>query len=357
MKPRLAVAFLALLATNVAFGSPDQKQAPTPAAIPANAPKMTKETRMDLIRAFNAELVYVRTPFPMGKRGLELRDGKIIPGQQELQQIIAMWGPAVKPGDRAMITDIEVRDKLIHFEINGGPVKKQKWYQRIQISGSGGSAVPLGKNDSTNNPRGSYVDLMFDRYVPEMDPQQLKALLTPVFDFNSKTAEEAYLDTVPPIVKQAIQDHHVLVGMNHEMVLHAKGRPPKKDREKDSEGTEYEEWIYGEPPQDVDFVRFVGDEVVRVENMKVGGEKTVRTAKEVNIETQPTVAKEQGPDARPANAPSLRRPGEAVDTSMPKTAPSAQPLPPAASPPAPGGPNQNPNAPPQQPGAPPGVPQ
>jgi hypothetical protein len=46
--------------------------------------------------------------------------------------------------------------------------------------------------------------------------------------------------------------------MNREMLIYAKGRPPKKIREKDGE-VEYEEWIYGEPPQDVDFVRMVGD--------------------------------------------------------------------------------------------------
>jgi hypothetical protein len=102
----------------------------------------------------------------------------------------------------------------------------------------------------------------------------------PVLDFNARNKEQAYLDTVPPKVKEAIQAHHVLVGMNQEMVLHAKGKPPKKVRERAGE-TQYEEWIYGEAPADVDFVRFVGDEVVRVETMKVNGEKIVRTEKEV----------------------------------------------------------------------------
>src|SRR6202451_1505484 len=108
-------------------------------------------------------------------------------------------------------------------------------------------------------------------------------MLLPVLDFNAKNKEQAYLDTVPPKAKEAIQAHHVLVGMNQEMVLHARGKPPKKVRERDGD-TQYEEWIYGEPPADVDFVRFVGDEVVRVETMKVGGEKIVRTEKEVILE-------------------------------------------------------------------------
>ena len=87
---------------------------------------------------------------------------------------------------------------------------------------------------------------------------------------------EAYLETLPPKIRDAIKAHQVLVGMNREMVMAAKGRPPKKIREKDGE-IEYEEWIYGEPPQDVDFVRLVGDEVVRLESMKVDGEKIIHT--------------------------------------------------------------------------------
>ena len=107
-----------------------------------------------------------------------------------------------------------------------------------------------------------------------------------MFDFNAKSAVEAYLETLPPKVRDAIKAHQVLVGMNREMVIASKGRPPKKIREKDGE-IEYEEWIYGEPPQDVDFVRLVGDEVVRLEIMKVNGEKIVRTEKEVDLDHPP----------------------------------------------------------------------
>jgi hypothetical protein len=64
----------------------------------------------------------------------------------------------------------------------------------------------------------------------------------------------------------------------------------------------------------VDFVRFVGDEVVRVETMKVDGQKIVRIEKEVDL-GEPTVAKKQ--EERPANAPTLRRPGEEMPESDP----------------------------------------
>jgi len=275
--------------------------------------RISKQTRMDLIRAFNAELVYVRSPFPMGKTGLTLKDGKLSPNGEELQRMMAMWGPAAKPGDQARISEILVKNDRIHFEINGGPVKKQKWYQRIQVGGSGGM-TSVAPSDPNANPRGSYVDLVFDSYVPELQPQELKNLLHPVFDFNAKSNVEAYLDTLPPKIRDAIKSHQVLVGMNREMVMAAKGRPPRKIREKEGE-TEYEEWIYGEPPQDVDFIRLAGDEVVRLETMKVGGEKVVRTEKEVTLE-QPTVAKSAS-EPRPANAPTLRRAGEEIDAPTP----------------------------------------
>jgi hypothetical protein len=301
---------------------------------------MSKETRMDLVRAFEADLVYIRTPFPMGKQGLTLKDGNLSPSGSALDQLMAMWGPAVKPGDQARISNIAIKEDHIRFEINGGPIRKQKWYQRVQISGNGGS-TPIAPSDADANPRGSYVDLYFDHYVPEIGPQELKQLLRPVFDFDSKSPLDAFLETVPPKVKEAIQNHQVLVGMNREMVTYAMGRPPRKIREKDGD-LEYEEWIYGEPPDDVNFIRLVGDEVVRVETMKLDGTKLVKTEKEIEIQPQPTVAQKDAAE-HPANAPTLRRPGEDTPDDVPGSVPrgSRNPSPPAAPPtlpdPNPGG--------------------
>jgi hypothetical protein len=298
---------------------------PTAPPIPANAPRASKQTRYEIIRDLETQLVYARTAFPMGTKGLLLKDGVITPNGEQLRQALALWGPAVKPGDPAHISFVQIKDDHIHFEINGGPIRRKKWYQHVQVSGTGGTPVYGGADEPQTNPHGSCLDLYFDRHVPEMTVQQLRALLFPVLDFNARNKEQAYLDTLPPKVKAAIQAHHILVGMNQEMVLHAKGKPPKKVRERDGE-TQYEEWIYGEPPADVDFVRIVGDEVVRVETMKVGGEKIVRTEKEVILQP-PDKDKEEAkkePEERPANAPSLRRPGEDSE-DVPKPATGASP--------------------------------
>ena len=293
--------------------------------IPPDAPRMSKQTRYEIIRDFETQMVYARTMFPMGKRGLNIRKGVVAPSGQDLQQLLALWGPSIKPGDPAHISFVRIKDDHIHFDLNGGPVHRKKWYQRIEVSGTGGTPVPLSNDQETDNPHGSYLDVYFDKYVPEMSAAQLRNLLLPALDFKARNKEEAYLDTVPPKVKEAIQAHHVLVGMNTEMVLHAVGKAPRKVREKDGE-TEYEEWIYGQPPQDVDFVRIVGDEVVRVETMKVGGQKIVRSEKEVILEKpdKDTEAKKEQ-EERPANAPSLRRPGEDSE-DVPKPADGSAPV-------------------------------
>jgi outer membrane protein assembly factor BamE (lipoprotein component of BamABCDE complex) len=287
----------------------------------SSSAKMDEVTRMQLIRAINSEIVYIRRPFPMGYKGLVVKNGVVSPSESEVQNMIALYGPAVKPGDQARITSIEFKgDNKIVFEINGGPKKKQKWYDRIQV-GTGNASVSNPNANPNLNARGSSVTLEFDKYVPNIGPDELKKALYPVFDFNAKSAIEAYIDTVPPKVKEAIKNKQVLVGMNREMVTYALGRPPKKYREQN-----YEEWIYGAPPDPVQFVRFVGDEVVQLEIMKVDGQKIVRTEKEVDLkatvaQAQPAAAAES--QAQPASQsandsgqatkrPTLKRPGEAA---------------------------------------------
>jgi hypothetical protein len=292
---------------------------------------MSRETHYALIREFETQLVYARTTFPMNTKGLRLKEGVVTPNGEDLHQALALWGPAIKPGDPAHISFVQIKNDHIHFEINGGPTRHKKWYQRVEISGADGPPLTPAGDQEQSNPHGSFVDLYFSKYVPEMTSQQLRALLYPVLDFNARNKEQAYLDTLPPKAKTAIQAHHVLVGMNQEMVLHARGKPPKKVREREGE-TQYEEWIYGEPPADVDFVRFVGDEVVRVETMKVDGEKIVRTEKEIELpqSDQDKEARKESPE-RPAQAPSLRRPGEDPE-DVPRPANGASPLPPTPPP-------------------------
>jgi hypothetical protein len=303
---------------------------------PRQPPPISKQTRFMLIRGLNAERVFVRKIFPMGEKGLTIKNGVVTPDDAQLRFQAAQYGPAARPGDRAQISDVVVKDKSIIFEINGGPKKKKKWYQRIEVAGMGGS-TPIAPDNNPQNPRGSFVVLAFDKYVPEITPQEVKQLLAPVFDFTALTATQAYTDSLPPKVREAVKNHKVLVGMDREMVSVAKGRPDKKIRERDDRG-EYEEWMYGTPPKDVEFIRFggSGNEVTQVKIMKVDGEKIVRTEREVDL-PQTAASTQQSanappPAARPANAPTLRRPGETLPDPGQASNPSPIGIPPDQTP-------------------------
>lgn len=274
--------------------------------------QITGEERVALIRGLQSEFVIVRRTFPMGEKGLALKDGKLSPDDQRIRQMVADHGVAAHPGDRGQITNIEIKDKSIVFELNGGPVKKLKWYQRISVAGMGGE-TPIAPPPQ-GVAHGSLLTLEFDKKVPNLTVDEVKQLLAPVFDFSAHSAAEAYLKTFPPIVQEAVKDHRVLVGMDRELVNAAKGRPDQKVREKDDKAVSYEEWIYGKPPQAVTFVRFVGDEVVRVEDMAVDGEKTVRTAKEIDLKA--ARAQLEAREAAAGGAPSqARSPGQPTESA------------------------------------------
>ncbi len=312
----LGLAVVAITSTYIAQSSAQNQSAPS------KPPKISDGGRQLLMRTFAAELVFAKRYFPMGKVGLSLDEsGKVTPGDQEVRAMVANFGPAAKPGDRVKITNIFIKGKSVIFEINGGPVKRKKWYERIQVGGNGGMAAPADKNPDKDiedlNARGSYVALDFKDYVPELPMDRYRQMLAPVFDFNSMSAAEAYSKALPPIVQQAIKDHKALVGMDREMVVAAMGRPPRKYRDRAGD-VDYEEWIYGQPPEEVNFVRFVQNRVVRIETMKVDGEKVIRATKEVDIDegAAPTaVAKKD--DTQPRQGPSLMRPGEKPVSATP----------------------------------------
>jgi len=288
-------------------------------------------TKMQLIRVMDAEFVHVRKNLPVGEKDLVIGpDGMVKPGDAQLYRMAQTYGAAAKIGDRVQISNIVFKEKSIYLEINGGPKKKTKWYQHIQVSGMGGSTGGVDPNQA--QPTGAAVTLEFKKHVPEMTGAELKQMLTPVLDFSVKTAAEVFVDTLPPKIKEAVKGHEVLVGMNHDMVVMARDRPQQKVREKDDKGKEYEEWIYGAPPQDVVFVRFAGDEVVQVKTAKVGGQITVKTEKEVDVKDGvPTLAALKSSDSpqdvsgapqpdQPAHKPTLKRPDEQPD---PMTQPAA----------------------------------
>jgi len=283
--------------------------------------KLSDAERKELIRAFLAENCFVHRTFPMGKVGLQIDKGKVTPSDVEVRQLAAQYGAAAHPGDRAQITEVKFLRNGIVFELNGGPVKRKKWYERLEVSGMGAQPVgtdgkPVDEANVYTNARGSYVLLKFADGVPSLTADRVREMLLPLLDFKAHTVAEAYQKSLPPFLQQAVKDHKPLVGMDKEMVTYTLGRPPKRTRERDEQG-DYEEWIYGTPPQEVQFVRFHGDIATRIEIMRVDGEKIVRTENEVGDLNQilSAAAKKDEESAQQAvtatrPAPTLARPGE-----------------------------------------------
>lgn len=310
------------------------------AGIAAADDQFTEVQREQIIRAFLSEHVFMHRALPRGKAGVRIEEGKISPSEAEMDQQVMHLGAAAKPGERVQITGVRFVRQGILFEINGGPVKRKSWRERVSVgmsTGTGpGSAQPEQSVYTESN--GSSV-LVVLKDEAAISPDKIKEMLAPVLDFKVMSQAEAYQKSLPPVLSTAVKEHRALVGMDRDMVMLAVGRPLRKLRET-SEGKEYEEWIYGTPPQDVQFVRFVGGKVVRIEEMKVTGEKRVRTENEVGdlsgvLDASAQKQGKPGAMAAPAEEerrkpPTLLRPGEKIDdhgtgATQPAPAPTSPP--------------------------------
>jgi hypothetical protein len=293
---------------------------------------MDEMTKMQLIQLFNAELVRIRKTLPVGDRKITISpDGAVRPGDARLHQLAENYGATGKIGDLVKITSFVFKDRAVYLELNGGPKHHSKWYEHISISAAGGTtAAPEDPNQAP--PAGTSITLDFDRPVPQMTAAELRQMLSPVFDFGLKSAAQVAAEALPPQIQEAVKKHEVLVGMNRDMVILVKDRPLQRIREKDEKGHEYEDWVYGEPPDEVVFVRIVGDEVVQVKTAKPGSDIVVKTQKEIEVkdgvatlvnaklgvtapaDTSQLSAQEQKP---PMRKPTLRREGEAPEVPAP----------------------------------------
>lgn len=243
-------------------GQPEKRQ---------KAARLRPESRLELIRFVSGEFVRTRKPLPGGKQGFLLRAGQAL-NQEALDRLVARRGAAVNTGDPAQITRLEFREHDIVVDINGGGRIKKRWRDRLHIEMGGGMPMPTTSTTTqeTGPPgvqpgMGSTIFLEFGKSVPDLTPEELKQLLEPLLDFSKqRSASVHWIDTLPPEMKKAIQERRALVGMDREMVVAALGKPERKVRERDEEGSEIEDWIYGQPPSITIFVRFQGELVTRV---------------------------------------------------------------------------------------------
>ena len=307
---------------------------PTRVELPS-AP-LTEHDRRDLIRSLVAEQGFAHRALPLGAGLTLIANGHLTPGGEQYRKMIYDKGESAGPGDRVMITSLMIKPDRIVFDLNGGPFEKHRFLSHIQVNGNNVVAT------SPEKPTGARITLLFEHEVPDISAPEVKSLLEPVIDFGVKSSEQAYADTLPAPLKEAIAAHDVLVGMNKRMVLAALGAPESKMRERsasDPTGPRYEEWIYGHQPETVRFVRFQGDRVSVVEIAELGKPLQIHDKNEMDaLKPRPQTREVAMGDAQPAEGehatpapPSLRNPGEAVPVATGQgrvqypTAPDAHP--------------------------------
>jgi hypothetical protein len=294
----------------------------TPTHVPLPDGKLDERGRRELIRNLEAEQGFAHRALPISS-GITLQaNGQLTPGPADYRKLIYEKGQAAAPGDRVVVTSLTIKSDRLVIDFNGGPYAKHRFLSHVQLNDA-----PVTQNTG-EVATGSRITLVFEGGIPEVSSPEVKALLEPLIDFGVKSSEQAYADTLPSALKEAIAAHEVLVGMNHRMVLAALGAPENKMREQqsgDPNGGHYEEWIYGHVPQTIRFVRFVGDRVTVVEIAALGKPIEIHDKDEMGGFNAPAPTrevamgdKEQGADeTKPAAPPTLRLPGEAVPDGGP----------------------------------------
>jgi len=241
----------------------DSKNSSEPPAKAKNGP-LQPESRLSLVRFVDGELVRVVMPIPAGKKGCHMKAGAPV-NENALRMAVASAGSAINPGDHAQITNLDFKDKEIIVEVNGGGRGKTRLRDRIHLEIGGVPSVTTAPATPVNTSAGATLFLDFDKPLPDMTPDDLKQLLSGVLDFSKQhSAAVQWVESLPPEIQKAIQEKQPVVGMDHEMVLAAMGRPDRKVREKGTDGSEIEDWIYGTPPSKTIFVSFEGDKVTKV---------------------------------------------------------------------------------------------
>jgi hypothetical protein len=184
-------------------------------------------------------------------------------------QIGKQNGPAARVGDQIQVTRVTIEKDRLIFEINGGIKSGGHWYDHVQ-GGVGGVNQPVYQGGGNSNASsGTYIQLLFHGPVTAMKASEIKEILAPVLQFDSRSAAELYSQKLSPEIQKAVAEKRARVGMTRDEVLLALGRPERKLRET-KESVDYEDWIFGRPPGKMVFVTFEGNKAVKVKETYAG---------------------------------------------------------------------------------------
>jgi len=251
--------------------------APSPQQPAKKAENLQPYSRLSLVRFISGEFVKVVKPLPAVKPGFRIKPGQTV-NEDSLRNALMRGGSAGNPGDSVQITRLIFKEKEIFVDINGGSKKGGKsWRDHIEVGVSGSprpqSRVEQIGGQGAGTPgfrdRGATLILDFGGPLPDMTPDEFKEFISQFLDFSKqRSAAVQWVETLPPEIQQAIKEKRALVGMDREMVVAAMGKPENKIRERDTDGNDTEDWIYGHPPGKTIFVKFIGDKVVSVRQFR-----------------------------------------------------------------------------------------
>ena len=225
---------------------------------------------MEIERGLSAEFAIAKVTIPRSKKALVIHsDGKY--DKSAWSKALQEGGPSARLGDEIQITRVEIESNKILLELNGG-TKSGHWYDHVQV-GMGGTTSPVATNQNGQPANGSHIALVFPDSVPSLKASDIRQILAPILDFEKHSASEQYMEKLPEPVKKAIKEQHAIEGMDRDQVLLALGKPRSKSRETNADGDEIEDWIYGEPPGKMTFVRFREGKVAKIDESyaNVGG--------------------------------------------------------------------------------------
>ncbi len=233
----------------------------------ADSKKLTQDQRIEILRGLSSEYAKIKVLLPRSKKVLEFsNDGTW--DHDVWQAAFKQFGPAGRVGDLIQVTHVEIDKDRIVLDLNGGIKAGHRFLDHVQV-GMGEPTMPIN-GGPTNAPGGTTVALTFGGPIGEVTSAEIKKMLQPILDFERETTVTTnYVETLPEPIKQAVKAKKAIEGMNRDQVLLAVGKPVRKSRES-KEGTDYEDWIYGEPPGRVTFVTFTGDKVVKVKETYAG---------------------------------------------------------------------------------------
>lgn len=229
------------------------------------ADKLSLDERLEIERGLTAEYATAKVALPRSKKPLVFESTGTY-DKAKWDDVMRESGPSARLGDQIQITGVHVEENKILLEINGGTKGKSHWYDHVQVGmgGNMGSGIPTQQSTAGDRATGTYVDLVFKGSVPPISSAQIRQMLAPLFDFDKHSATEQYVSRLPEPIQTAIKQQKAIEGMDRDQVLLALGKPHNKSRETDADGNELEDWVYGEPPGKMTFIRFNEGKVIRI---------------------------------------------------------------------------------------------